>query len=178
MFIPRSCGVNHQRHESPSAIFSQTMFLTYNWTALFEKLERRSIWGLHVVKCREFEGEIRWNQTYQEIAGFALTLLEKDRRTEESIRKVWRIETFPKSNFDPATGVKQPTRKFLFGSSYAKFFLSFFGGENATHWTQRVVSTRLIVCLFVHDYSRHTANPLTWPKPLEDAYEWCAVLGC
>jgi len=54
-----------------------------------KKPERRSPRGRRVVKCREFEGKIRWNELcpFHEITGFTLTLPEKVPRTENSEEK-------------------------------------------------------------------------------------------
>ena len=95
------------------------MFPTNIWTALFEK----ETWkekppSLKLVKCREFEGRIRWNEScpFHDITGFTLTLLEKVRRTEDSFLKVRRIETLSGSKFDPATGVTQKPTTFFYGA--------------------------------------------------------------
>jgi len=95
------------------------MFPTNIWTALFEK----ETWKekpprLKLVKCREFEGRIRWNEScpFHDITGFTLTLLEKVRRTEDSFLKVRRIETLSGSKFDPATGVTQKPTTFFYGA--------------------------------------------------------------
>ena len=73
-----------------------------------KKYTRKRPQGWIIVKCREVEGKIRWNELcpFHEITAFTLTLLEKVSQDSNSLRKIRRIERlFLGENFDPATGV-------------------------------------------------------------------------
>jgi len=68
------------------------MFPTNIWTALFEK----ETWKekpprLKLVKCREFEGRIRWNEScpFHDITEFTLTLLESSENRDFFREQIW-----------------------------------------------------------------------------------------